>query len=709
MSTLMGVSQDAASLEQRAAMLERQLEAERAAAAERDQRLSLTMQAFQGLVRLTDPDAVMDQLLAAVAAFSGAQQVELLVRPEADLPWQLITRELSGETRRIYQSQQMTGSLTAQALAEGRMQRAERDDHPADQEVAVPLVARQETIGVMTLRFAANPPVDAGMLQNLQLIADLAADRIDHVRQFADFEFQIRTLRHLQSLSMAASPSETLTITARTVLTTACDMIGTGDAALYRLQMDLDQIQKIAATSSSGLFTEEGAASITPLLLRAARMNELRADLVSGIPTVALAMRATGSNRYVLLLGLEPGRRIRQREIAALTLLGGQAASHLENSMLFEQVRAGANRIRAILNSTRDGVVLLDREGRFLECNPAAERLIGVEKDEVIGQHIVTVLTSMLDVEELTGLGYSRAELTTLARQLRLESQRVTRREFVRQTVTRPVYIEEIGGPVRSDSGEIIGRLLVFRDVSEQHRLAEFRDEITRMMVHDLRGPLWAVQASIRLALEDLPPDQAEVTRRTLRVAEQSTTDLMAIVDSMLEIGKLETDELQLQRTVVHARLLVDAAVQSVGMTLAQANITCEVTEQQDDTTLILVDEPIVRRVLINLLDNAARFARQNGQIRVTLERRSADVRISIADDGPGIPAADRDRVFQRFQQVQANVPQRGSRGSGLGLTFCRLAVEAHGGQIWVEPRSPLPGACIALTLPLAAASPVAS
>jgi len=83
---------------------------------------------------------------------------------------------------------------------------------------------------------------------------------------------------------------------------------------------------------------------------------------------------------------------------------------------------------------------------------------------------------------------------------------------------------------------------------------------------------------------------------------------------------------------------------------------------------------------------------------------------MAVADSGPGIPPTERERIFERFRQMRDRIPVRGGKGNGLGLTFCRLAVEAHGGRIWVEPNSPLPGACFAFTLPAAAASaPTAS
>jgi signal transduction histidine kinase len=116
---------------------------------------------------------------------------------------------------------------------------------------------------------------------------------------------------------------------------------------------------------------------------------------------------------------------------------------------------------------------------------------------------------------------------------------------------------------------------------------------------------------------------------------------------------------------------------------------------------LIDVDQDMMRRVLINLLDNALRHTPMQGQILVRAYARRGDILFLVADSGPGIPAEERERVFERYRQIPQNRPQRGSKGQGLGLAFCKLAVEAHGGQILVEPHGPLPGACFSVSIPI--------
>jgi signal transduction histidine kinase len=110
------------------------------------------------------------------------------------------------------------------------------------------------------------------------------------------------------------------------------------------------------------------------------------------------------------------------------------------------------------------------------------------------------------------------------------------------------------------------------------------------------------------------------------------------------------------------------------------------------------VDRDLIQRVIANLIDNAIKFTPKNGKILISAEAKNGSVLISIADNGPGIPPEYRKKIFERFGQVPDQRSRR--RGSGLGLTFCRLAIEAHQGRIWVDDNPVPPGAVLTFTLP---------
>jgi signal transduction histidine kinase len=252
---------------------------------------------------------------------------------------------------------------------------------------------------------------------------------------------------------------------------------------------------------------------------------------------------------------------------------------------------------------------------------------------------------------------------------------------------------------------QIIGRLLVLRDVTEEKLLMDYRDEISNMIIHDLRSPLSAIYSGLsysRILLDD--PEEApplDVLIPVLDVAVNSTNNLLALVDSLLDIAKLESRSMPLKLTATSIPEMVNDAVATMSVLFKEAEINAQISFPED-LPLVYVDESKVRRVILNLLDNAQRFSPLGGVILVeAVQINDQKVQIRIADSGKGIPPEERERVFDKFRQVSNSSPTRGRRGSGLGLTFCKLVIEAHGEEIWVEQVSSLPGASFTFTLPV--------
>ncbi|MCL4254291.1 MAG: hypothetical protein KJ043_10985, partial [Anaerolineae bacterium] len=171
-------------------------------------------------------------------------------------------------------------------------------------------------------------------------------------------------------------------------------------------------------------------------------------------------------------------------------------------------------------------------------------------------------------------------------------------------------------------------------------------------------------------------------------------------VENILDIYKLQAGQLPLTRLLVDIHQIVNAAHSALTASMHDAEIRFE-REIEPSLPRLFVDSNIIRRVLINLLDNAVRYSPTGGEVRLIIKRVNTNLEIQVADSGLGIPIHEQDRIFDEFHQVKDNAPKRGSKGSGLGLTFCKLAIEAHGGTIHIASQSPLSGACFVITLPL--------
>ncbi|GIK56747.1 MAG: cyclic nucleotide-binding domain-containing protein [Chloroflexi bacterium] len=229
--------------------------------------------------------------------------------------------------------------------------------------------------------------------------------------------------------------------------------------------------------------------------------------------------------------------------------------------------------------------------------------------------------------------------------------------------------------------------------------LNQLRQETSDLIVHDLRSPLGNMYSVLNMLELVLPEDVLAANRELLDIARLAHARMQDLVDSLLDASRLESGVLELDLEPVCIRQLVDEVIAMAGLGLNWRAIQFQ-TNFAEDLPLVMADVERLRRVLTNLIDNAIKFTPDNGRIQVDVSLAGPMMQVSVQDSGPGVPPVDRQRIFDRFAQVQRTGMRR-PRGYGLGLAFCRLTVEAHGGQIWVEPGEGGMGSRFVFTLPL--------
>jgi signal transduction histidine kinase len=230
--------------------------------------------------------------------------------------------------------------------------------------------------------------------------------------------------------------------------------------------------------------------------------------------------------------------------------------------------------------------------------------------------------------------------------------------------------------------------------VSERVQMEEMREDLTAMIFHDLRSPLGNVLSSINMLQQMLPPDD-EMSQSLLGIAIRSGQHLSRLVDSLLDLRRLEGGKAVLHKEDVLLSTLANEAIQQVQPTAEGKSIQL-INKLPEWLPVVRVDSDMVRRVVINLIDNAVKYTPGAGTVIVSARVEGSEAIISISDTGPGIPETERTRIFDKFARIQrVGAP----KGLGLGLAFCRLAIEAHGGRIWVEPGQPS-GSVFLFTLP---------
>jgi two-component system sensor histidine kinase/response regulator len=233
--------------------------------------------------------------------------------------------------------------------------------------------------------------------------------------------------------------------------------------------------------------------------------------------------------------------------------------------------------------------------------------------------------------------------------------------------------------------------------------LQKVRDDLMKMIVHDLKTPLTSVLATLEMARDGdfgaLTPPQA----RALSDAEGKAEDLLALIEDLLEVARIEEQTITLQPEPIAPAALLAEIVYDWGLRFKQEGATATV-DVADDAPVFRADKVLLKRVLSNLVQNA--LTHTAGPVHLALAARADanGILFTVADDGPGIPSEYQEIIFRKFERVRAaNAPR--VRSSGLGLTFCRLAVESHGGRIWVKSAEG-EGSTFYVQLPLTPAEP---
>lgn len=227
-----------------------------------------------------------------------------------------------------------------------------------------------------------------------------------------------------------------------------------------------------------------------------------------------------------------------------------------------------------------------------------------------------------------------------------------------------------------------IGKEIAEENFFQLQNLEAMRDSLVHMIVHDLRTPLTAILGGLRMMpdMGELNPLQQEV----LAISTDGSETLLGMINDLLCISKMESGAMEISAARIEVEHMAQRALTQV-QSLAKHSEIELIPECQGDLPLLRADENLITRVLVNLLGNSIKFTPAGGKIHLRV-RHNADegeMLFAVEDTGPGIPHEEFERIFAKFGQVNGGTGTRTS--TGLGLTFCKMAVEAHGGRIWIE------------------------
>jgi signal transduction histidine kinase len=374
-----------------------------------------------------------------------------------------------------------------------------------------------------------------------------------------------------------------------------------------------------------------------------------------------------------------------------LTAIASQAALAIQNARLYDRTdQALARRVQeldSILRSVDEGILLLDLSYRIVALNRVLAEYLQIPASALLRTSLLN--SSKTDAHTLlAGIGFTPEALQSTCWEL-LKQSTDLQRAVITLPGAAPRQVERKLTAVRDRQGAVSGWLLVFRDLTEEIELQELREDMMHMLVHDLRSPLAVLQSSLSSIPGLLDKGRLETVRKLVDLSQRGVNRLLSLVADILDIAKLESGSLPLNPGWVELQRLMQEAADQIAPLASQSNITIQLSSGELPRRIFL-DEALILRVLSNLLDNAVKFSPEGGRIdlwsALDPDQRSRKVWIGVSDRGPGIPEGKRKHIFEKFAQLDGHPGRR--TGTGLGLHYCKLAVEAHGGNIWVENRT---------------------
>jgi len=318
----------------------------------------------------------------------------------------------------------------------------------------------------------------------------------------------------------------------------------------------------------------------------------------------------------------------------------------------------------AILANIADGIVAVDREGKVVLWNQAAEQITGIPAEDALGRTPADVLQRTLESGSDTPVGDRLVPI-------------VRGREEVWLSVTEAVMLDP--------ASAVAGRIFAFRDISSDRLVEQMKSDFVSTVSHELRTPLTSIYGFAETLLRQDVLFGEEERRTFLGYIASESQRLTGIVDALLNVARLDTGDLQVNLAATDVRDVVGEVVETVQG--GGDNGHRFVVDLPDEPLPATADRDKLRQVCSILLDNALRYSPDGGTVTVGVERKEDRVEVSVADEGIGIPQSDQEQIFRKFYRGADAETRVGQGGTGLGLFIARGLVTAMGGRIWVESR----------------------
>jgi len=353
------------------------------------------------------------------------------------------------------------------------------------------------------------------------------------------------------------------------------------------------------------------------------------------------------------------------------------AATAVENARLYGDAADKRRELEAVLAGIGDGVLVADSAGRLLLLNPVAARTLGVAQETPLAG---TPIRGLLPADELVDL----LEETTLAGHVLIRELPIAAAGSASDG--QPRTFQALAAPLyrATEAGEQVGGVVVvLRDITAQKELERMKSNFLSVVSHELKTPLHSIKGFVDIILMGKTGPVTDLQRDFLGTVQEQAGHLQRLIEDLLEFSRLESGQVRLRPVLLLPGELLGSVVDKLAPLAHKKGLNLD-GDSWAALPEIEADPMRLEQVLTNLVENAIKFTPEGGRVQVAGWDRGETVEIAVIDSGIGVPAEERERIFERFYQVDSSARRR-YKGTGLGLTICKHIVTRHGGRIWVE------------------------
>lgn len=420
------------------------------------------------------------------------------------------------------------------------------------------------------------------------------------------------------------------------------------------------------------------------------RMPEISPDtiviVITGYATVESAVEAMKKGAYDFISKPFTPDQLRltvQRGLERRALIMEAERLKIEREKDLRAIATEKSRLKTVLNCMADGVLVADREGRVVLNNPAAIRLLNIDRDSLEG--------SMLgDFEEAKVLDDMIFEM------LHKASEKIPC--FTKEFQAGRFYVRALAAPVEGDNGEILGSVTVLHDITYLKELDQMKSDFVAMVSHELKSPLSAVRQQLLTMIKGLAGELTNAQKELLTRAERRLSGLVTLIEDLLDISKIEAGTIVQRKEPLDMAPLIRSVVDTYRPEAEKKGVQL-LAEVPEVLPEIMADSSNMEEVITNLLNNAINYTFEGGRVTVRTFVKKRHLVMEVEDTGIGIAPEDQKRIFDKFYRVRSD-RTRHVVGTGLGLPIVKGIVEAHLGTIEVESE-PNIGSTFRVVLPL--------